>query len=119
MMYRGALAIVVSALSVAPLFAIRLMAAPQDASSATTKPAATVKARSYTTPRTPWGDPALAGVYTNDDETGIPFERPAQFEGRRIEDISDAELQELNNQRNVQFNAGVAGEEFAGGLRPP
>ena len=42
----------------------------------------------YTPPRTPWGDPQLAGVYSNDDETGVPFERPAQFEGRRIEDIS-------------------------------
>src|SRR5262249_13126886 len=47
------------------------------------------------------------------------FERPAQFEGRRIEDITPAELLALNKQRNEQFNAGVAGTEFAGGLRPP
>jgi len=58
-------------------------------------------------------------VYTNDDETGVPFERPAQFEGRRIEDITPQELLALNKQRNEQFNAGVAGTEFAGGLRPP
>jgi hypothetical protein len=73
----------------------------------------------WTAPRTPWGDPDLNGVYSNDDETGIPFERPAQFEGRRIEDITQAELLEINRQRNVQFNSSVAGEEFAGGLRPP
>jgi hypothetical protein len=70
-------------------------------------------------PRTPWGDPDLNGVYSNDDETGIPFERPAEFEGRRIQDITSAELQEINRKRNEQFNAGVAGTEFAGGLRPP
>jgi hypothetical protein len=73
----------------------------------------------YVPPRTPWGDPQLAGVYSNDDETGIPFERPAQFAGRRIEDITPAELAQANRERNEQFNAGVAGTEFAGGLRPP
>jgi hypothetical protein len=73
----------------------------------------------YSPPRTPWGDPQLAGIYTNDDETGVPFERPAQFEGRRLEDVTPQELAALNQQRNEQFNAGVAGTEFAGGLRPP
>jgi hypothetical protein len=80
---------------------------------------ASVAAQRYTPPRTPWGDPQLAGVYSNDDETGVPFERPAQFEGRRLEDISPQELVALNKQRNEQFNAGVAGTEFAGGIRPP
>src|SRR5262245_23872322 len=65
----------------------------------------------FNPPRTPWGDPRLEGVYSNDDETGVPFERPAQFEGRRIEDITPAELLALNKQRNEQFNAGVAGTE--------
>ena len=49
--------------------------------------------------RTPWGDPDLAGVYSNSDESGIPFERPAQFEGRRLEDITPAELNELRQAR--------------------
>ncbi len=75
--------------------------------------------KQYAPPKTPWGDPQLAGVYSNDDETGVPFERPAQFEGRQIEDISPEELAALNRQRNEQFNAGVAGTEFAGGIRPP
>jgi len=73
----------------------------------------------YVPPRTSWGDPQLAGVYSNDDETGVPFERPAQFEGRTIEEITAPELAALNKQRNEQFNAGVAGTEFAGGIRPP
>src|SRR5262245_56399541 len=45
--------------------------------------------------RTAWGDPDLAGIYSNSDESGIPFERPAQFEGRRLEDVTAKELEEL------------------------
>jgi hypothetical protein len=45
--------------------------------------------------RTAWGDPDLAGIYSNSDESGIPFERPAQFEGRRLEDITAKELEDL------------------------
>ena len=77
------------------------------------------RAGRWVPPRTPWGDPDLTGAYSNDDETGIPFERPAEFEGRRVEDITPAELRDINRQRTEQFNAGVAGAEFAGGLRPP
>ena len=45
-----------------------------------------------TTPRTPWGDPDLQGTYTNKYETSTPFERPKEFEGRRLEDVTAAEL---------------------------
>jgi hypothetical protein len=47
---------------------------------------------SWTAPRTPWGDPDLQGNYTNKYETGTPFERPKEFEGRRMEDITAHEL---------------------------
>ena len=46
----------------------------------------------WTSPRTPWGDPDLQGNYTNKYETSTPFERPKEFEGRRMEDITAAEL---------------------------
>jgi hypothetical protein len=49
--------------------------------------------------RTPWGDPDLAGVYSNSDESGVPFERPAQFEGRKLEDFSAAEITKLREAR--------------------
>src|ERR1051325_3554805 len=75
--------------------------------------------QSYKAPKTAWGDPDISGVYSNDDETGTPLERPARFEGRRQEDITPAELDAINKERTEQFNAGVAGTEFAGGLRPP
>ena len=46
----------------------------------------------WTPPHTPWGDPDLQGNYTNKYETSTPFERPKEFEGRRMEDITAAEL---------------------------
>jgi hypothetical protein len=49
--------------------------------------------------RTPWGDIDLSGVYTNSDEAGIPFERPAEFDGRRLEDITPEELARLQQVR--------------------
>jgi len=33
----------------------------------------------YTTPRTPWGDPDLQGVWSSDDTSGIPRERPKEL----------------------------------------
>jgi len=75
----------------------------------------------YAAPRTPWGHPDLQGTYSNDAETGTPMERPAVFEGRTIDDISRAELARIVEQRNEQFveRTADAGDEFAGGLRPP
>jgi hypothetical protein len=43
-------------------------------------------------PRTPWGDPDLQGTYTNTYENGTPFERPDEFAGRRLEDVTRDEL---------------------------
>ncbi len=59
-------------------------------------------AATYRVPRTPWGDPDLEGVFTNNDESGIPLERPAQFEGKRLEDVSPSELDQLNEEREEQ-----------------
>ena len=66
------------------------------------KPVTPVAGRAYVTPKTPWGDPDLRGVYTNNDESGIPFERPAQFDGKRLQDISEAELNDLREERAEQ-----------------
>jgi len=38
---------------------------------------------SYRVPKTPWGDPDLQGVWSSDDTSGIPRDRPAQF-GTRL-----------------------------------
>ena len=58
-----------------------------------------VASKTWKASRTPWGDPDIAGVYTNSDESGIPFERPAEFEGRRLEDITAEELARLQKTR--------------------
>src|SRR6185295_1192080 len=65
-----------------------------DTQAPSSKPAAAkaAKAESWKTPRTPWGDPDLRGVYSNGDEYTTPLERPDQFAGRRLEDIKGAEL---------------------------
>ena len=81
--------------------------------------AATLGAQTYSPPKTPWGHPDLQGIYSNDDETGTPMERPAQFAGKTLADITPEELQKIVKQRNEQFVDGVSGTEFAGGLRPP
>src|SRR5512139_2423483 len=39
----------------------------------------------YTPVKTSWGDPAIAGAYNNSDETGIPFERPKEYDGRTLD----------------------------------
>ena len=69
-----------------------------------TKPAAPkpAAAKIYKTPRTPWGDPDLMGVYTNNDESGIPLERPTTFDGKSLDDVTDSELAELRRERNQQ-----------------
>jgi len=36
----------------------------------------------YKTPRTPWGDPDLQGVWSSDDMSNIPMARPQQFGDR-------------------------------------
>ena len=58
--------------------------------------------------RTPWGDPDIQGIFTTDDELGVPFERPQQFAGRDV--VSDKEFEE--RQAQAQRQAEVDAEEF-------
>jgi hypothetical protein len=70
----------------------------------------------YATSRTPWGDPDLQGEYTNKYEQGTPLERPAEFEGRRLEDVKGEELEELIAERGTQviLNAPFSGDPLGG-----
>jgi hypothetical protein len=75
-------------------------------------------AKTYTPPRTPWGDPDLAGVYTNKDENGIPVERPSQFEGKKLEDVDESEFTEIvkaRNEASVSRAPGIGGAETGAG----
>jgi hypothetical protein len=61
---------------------------------------ASTLAQTHHVRRTPWGDPDLQGTFTNKDEVGTPFERPAEFQGRRIEDITPAEVAAILKKRD-------------------
>src|SRR5262245_8212302 len=78
-------------------------------SGAASKPAArsAAPAKKWTAPKTAWGEPDLQGYYTDRSELGTPFEKPKEFEGRRLEDISEAELAQImrNRQEKVVDDA--------------
>ena len=86
---------------------------------AKTRLAAPKSTKGWTPPRTAWGDPEIAGVFTNSDESGIPFERPAQFDGRRVEDVTPAELADIVRQRQQQtVERAPTLSEFPGATSP-
>src|SRR5215510_12739693 len=58
--------------------------------------------------RTPWGDPDIQGLFTTDDELGVPFERPEQFAGRDV--VTDKEFADRQTQAARQ--AETDAEEF-------
>jgi hypothetical protein len=49
-------------------------------------------------PRTPWGDPDFQGNYTNIAEAGTPLERPKEYDGKNLNDISPAERARLKKE---------------------
>ena len=87
---------------------------------------AAISPKPWTPPRMPWGDPDIAGVFTTDDELGVPFERPEQFAGRELvtaEEFAEREAQarrqaDVDSQEFVVPRAG-AGPEGGGGTGPP
>jgi hypothetical protein len=78
----------------------------------TWKPVLVSGQETYVVPRTPWGDPDLQGVFTTDDELGVPFERPEQFGNRAV--VTDEEFAERQAQARRQ--ATTDAEEF---VAPP
>src|SRR5665213_441139 len=88
-----ALAISVAAVSLSvPVLVLAQAGAP--------KASAAPKAeKAFAPSKTPWGDPDLQGIYSNADESGIPFEKPAEFAGRKAEDISPEEFAKVVEQR--------------------
>ena len=68
----------------------------------------------YAAPRTPWGDPDIQGLFTTDDELGVPFERPVAMGTRQT--ITDAEFAEREAQAARQ--AATDAEEFVAPPRP-
>ena len=65
--------------------------------------------KTWTAPRTPWGDPDLEGIWPSTDMVGVPFERPAELAGRT--EISDKEFAEREAQ--ARQRAAADSEQFA------
>ncbi len=91
--------------------ALFLPASPVAGQSQGSAASSTAEAKTWKPARTPWGDPDLTGIYSNSDESGIPFERPAQFEGRRLEDITAKELEDLRVARRNATAANSVAED--------
>jgi len=70
-------------------------------------------------PRTSWGHPDLSGVYSNDDETGTPLERPDELEGLTLATITPEKVAEIVAERDRRFKAQVNGEAWARSISPP
>ena len=56
-------------------------------------------AKKFVPKRLPWGDPDISGNFTTKDEANTPMERPEQFAGKRMEDVSAEELAAANEAR--------------------
>jgi hypothetical protein len=80
---------------------------------------AAAAAERYKTPRTSWGDPDLHGIYSNDDETGTPMERPKEYAGLTLADVNPEKLDEIVGKRNAAFAELVNGKRWEHSISPP
>ena len=69
------------------------------------------QAEDWTVPRTPWGDPDLQGIWTN-ETTGTPRQRPARFGEREF--LNDEEIADLERQARERYEAALAADNDAG-----
>jgi hypothetical protein len=100
------------------LFALVVLMAPPVATQGNKVPSLVITAynggpaTNYVTPRTPWGEPDLQGVWSSDDTSGIPRERPAEL-GMRL-----YQTDEEFAARKKQVEIGVRrGENATGSFR--
>ena len=71
-------------------------------------------AQPWKPPRTPWGDPDLQGVYANDNEYATPLERPAQFDGKTLADVTSTEMAQVRASALDQMVAALVGGRVRG-----
>jgi hypothetical protein len=69
------------------------------------------KAHGFVTPRTPWGDPDLNGIWPSIDMVRVPMQRPALYGGRLFMTAQEhAVLEKQEQERIVQMaNEGAGG----------
>ena len=56
----------------------------------------------WTAPRMPWGDPDISGLFTTDDELGVPFERPVQFGDRQVVTVEEFNQRQAQSERHEE-----------------
>src|SRR5712691_6257630 len=86
-------ALVLTGVGIASSIAL-LGAAVLDAQSGQTAPRAATPSNASTA-KTPWGDPDLQGIWTNEVDT--PLQRPAKFANQEF--FTDEQIAELDRQR--------------------
>jgi len=78
----------------------------------------------FKAPRTAWGDPDISGLFTTDDELGVPFERPVQFGTRQVvteDEYAQRQTQAVRAEEadREEFVAPRAAGAGAAGTGPP
>jgi len=83
--------------------------------------ALTLSAADYKSPKTPWGEPDLQGVWSSAAELSVPFERSPAFGERQV--MTDAEFEQRLKQTatqlesdNAEFNVETADTANAGAV---
>ncbi len=79
-------------------------------------------ARKYVTPRTPWGDPDLQGLWPSIDMQGTPLERPETFGERAVLTEAEFAAREETSQRQAEADGEttvVQRPRRGGGTGPP
>ncbi len=102
---------------VLPALIAALAAGPLVAALVSQAPAAAVppaRAKSWSPPRTPWGDPDLQGVFANDNEYATPLERPAEFDGKTLADLTAADLAAVRATATQRMLAALPGGRVRG-----
>jgi len=65
-------------------------------------------------PRTPWGDPDLQGIWSSDEEAGVPFERPMGQSKAKVDGMELEVLLEEREHQRVDTVVAIGGVTGAG-----
>jgi hypothetical protein len=102
-----------SSRSLTPALTVAIVLISVLASGQTRPPTAAAKAtlagEPWMTPKTPWGDPDLQGIYTSDDYMNTPLERPTAY-GERLY-FTEGELAEAAAKLAKQAEAELRGRD--------
>ena len=71
-------------------------------------------AQRWTPARTPWGDPDLQGVYANDNEYATPLERPREFDGKTLAEVTSDEMARVRASALQQMVTALPGGRVRG-----